>query len=234
VSLKGKPLIEAIDLLKNAGDLVTLKISRKIAPQQQSKMHQASPMKQPPPEPHQQLPYHYHHQYHHPESNSTPQKYLNPNRSLNETTAQQQQQSPQQQMHIKNMPPMGRTVTNSYESNAEKINGSTPYGYHQQHQQQSFSTNGIGAGFNNGSRGGGISAASSVAEKPNDNSDFINSEYQKSLQYCKSSQNCRTFYIINNLNCLISGSQRTFLIKHKTFIMNLKTFKIEKFYDSLF
>lgn len=30
MSLKGKSLIEAIDLLKNAGDMVTLKISRKL------------------------------------------------------------------------------------------------------------------------------------------------------------------------------------------------------------
>lgn len=142
VSLKGKSLIEAIDLLKNAGDLVTLKISRKLEQNQhhnnnsQANFHyQQSPLKQ-----------HDHHQ-HIEIGNSirTPQKNVT-NRSM----------GGDQQLVVKNVTENG---ISSRACNTPQHNQNFPQ------QQSNFYGN--------------------CANEKNENSDFINSEYQKSLQYRK-------------------------------------------------
>jgi len=144
VNLKGKSLIDAIDLLKNAGDMVTLKISRKLdnnthSNNNHASSHHQSPMKQ------------QDNQY--PEMNvGTPQKFanMNNNRSLSD-----------QHQHLSN-------------------NGPARLGYsqHQQHHQQHNFSNGNSLNLNGGFNRGGN-------DKASENSDFINSEYQKSLQYRK-------------------------------------------------
>lgn len=132
-------MIEAIDLLKNAGDMVTLKISRKIDNQQQQHNHQSH-----------QIPMQ-HEGYH---DNFSQQKLINTNNN-----------------RLSNQPVLVKNsiARNHYDQEKSSTDSSR---YSLQNSSNGHCVNGNGF-----SRNGN--------EKINENSDFINNEYQKSLQYRK-------------------------------------------------